>query len=170
MNSEYLSYPPRMADDVEIIEQRDGDRLAFIVGSASAGRFILLGETECRVLRSLTGTFAPAEVCEEFWRRYNAKLALATLKKFLGRLDEAAILQGERRLAASPNLMPGPQFYVRWKLFNPDRLFEKMVSRLGWIWTKGFVIVTLLLMGLALLLSMIHPAEVTSYTLYTIRE
>ena len=45
-----------------------------------------------------------------------------------------------------------------------------MVSRLGWIWTKEFVIGTLLLMCLALLLSMIHLPEVTSYTLYTLRE
>ena len=66
--------------------------------------------------------------------------------------------------------MPGPQFYVRWKLFNPDRLFQKMVSRLRWIWTRGFVVGTLVLMGLALILSMSHPGEVASYTLYTMRE
>ncbi|MDQ3665493.1 MAG: HlyD family efflux transporter periplasmic adaptor subunit [Acidobacteriota bacterium] len=171
MKAEYLSYPPRTAGDVEVIEQRDGNRLVFIVGSALAGRFLLLGETECRVLRLLTGTLIPAEVCEEFKRLYLAKLTLPTLKKFLGRLDEAGILAGERAsVAASSDPMPGPQFYARWKLFNPDRLFEKIVARLPWIWTKGFVIGTLLLMCLALLLSLMRPAEVTSYTLYIMRE
>ena len=60
MRAEYLAYPPQMADDVEIIEQGGGDRPTFIVASASAGRFILLGETESRVLRLLTGMLAPA--------------------------------------------------------------------------------------------------------------
>ena len=167
----FTAYPPQIAHDVEIVEQRDGDRLAFIVGSAAAGRFILLGEIESRVLRLLAGTLTPAQVCQEFKRLFNATLTLPTLQKFLGRLDVAGILAGERAsIASSSNLMPGPQFYVRWKLFNPDRLLEKMVSRLRWIWTKEFVIVTLLLMSLALFFSMSRPAEVTSYALYTLRE
>ncbi|HXG65998.1 MAG TPA: hypothetical protein VNO70_12925 [Blastocatellia bacterium] len=171
MSAEYRAYPPQMADDVEVIEQRDGDRSAFIVGLASAGRFILLGQTERRVLRLLAGTLTPAEVCGEFKRHYGATLTLPTLKKFLSRLDEAAMLAGERAsVAAASDPLPGQQFNVRWKLSNPDRLFENMVPRLRWVWTKGFVIATLLLMGLALILSMIHSAEMTSYTLYTMRE
>ena len=93
MKTEYLNYPPRMADDVEIIEQRDGDRLAFIAGSASAGRFILLGSIECRVLRLLTGGLTPNELCEEFKRLYNATLTLPTLKMFLVALMKPAYSQ-----------------------------------------------------------------------------
>lgn len=40
MSGSYCVYPPQLADDVEITEQRDGDRLAFIAGSASVGRYI----------------------------------------------------------------------------------------------------------------------------------
>lgn len=171
MKAEYRSYPPRMADDVEIIERRDGERRSFIVGSASAGRFVLLGAVECRVLRLLTGILALAEVCEEFKRLHRAKLTPPTLIKFLGRLDEAGILAGERAsAAASSDLMPGPQFYARRRLFNPDRLFAQIVSRLPWVWTRGFVVWTLLLMCLALFLALAHPAEITSYTLYIMRE
>jgi hypothetical protein len=53
MNGSYCVYPPQLADDVEITEQRDGDRLAFIAGSASVGRYILLREAERRVLSLL---------------------------------------------------------------------------------------------------------------------
>ena len=168
--AEYLAFPPQMTHDVEIVERREAERLAFVIGSASAGRFILLGETECRVLRLFNGTLSLNEVCEQFTQLYGARLKLATLQRFLGRLDRAGLLAGKRDTASSPDLMPGPQFYVRWKVFNPDRIFETMVARLRWIWTKEFVIGTLLLMGLALVLSMIHSAEITSYTLYTMRE
>ena len=96
----FTAYPPQIAHDVEIVEQRDGDRLAFIVGSAAAGRFILLGEIESRVLRLLAGTLTPAQVCQEFKRLFNATLTLPTLQKFLGRLDVAGILAGAAAASA----------------------------------------------------------------------
>ena len=36
MKAEYLAYPPQIAEDVEIIERREGARMKFIVGSAAA--------------------------------------------------------------------------------------------------------------------------------------
>ena len=171
MKAEFLAYPPQLAEDVEIIERREGARTKFIVGSASTGRFILLGEIECNVLRMLVGKLIPAAVCEEFQRVHEAKLTPATLTKFLRRLDETGLLAGERSSReSSSNLMNGSQFYARWKLFNPDQLFEKMVSRLGWIWTRGFVIATLLLMGLTVMLSLTHLGEMTAYALETMRD
>ena len=172
MIDEYRSYPPQIADDVEVNEQRDSDPATFIVGSASAGRFILLGETEFRVLKLLTGRRTLPEVCEEFQKLHDAKLTLPTLNKFLGRLDATGILSGNQASIgeASHSRMSGPQFYVRWKLFNPDRLFEMTVTRLRWIWTKEFVFGTLLIFCLALFVFMIHPAELTSYAIYTVRE
>jgi len=35
MKTDYCAYPPQIAPDVEIGEQRDGDRPAFIIGSSS---------------------------------------------------------------------------------------------------------------------------------------
>lgn len=46
MKTDYRAYPPRIAVDVEIGEQREGDRPAFIVGSSSVGRYLLLRTKE----------------------------------------------------------------------------------------------------------------------------
>jgi putative peptide zinc metalloprotease protein len=171
MRSEYRTYPPQMAGDVEIIQQPDGNRPAFIVGCASAGRFILLGETECRVLKLLDGSHTPAEVCEEFTRLNDAKLTQRTLIKFLTKLDQAGILAGERVNSVVPaDLMPGPQFYLRWKLFNPDRLFERMIPILRWIWTPGFVAFSIFLAAVALLFALMNWAELESCVLYAMHE
>lgn len=171
MNPQYRAYPPQLADDVEIIEQTDGVRLTFVVGSTSSGRFILTGETESRVLRLLTGTLTAVEICQEYHRLYGAKPGLPTLKKFLARLDQIGLLAGQRDTTeASSSLTAGSQFYVRFKLFNPDRLFERVIPFLGWIWTRGFVISTLILMCFALILSVTHPSELASYGIYTLRE
>src|SRR5213594_3864877 len=92
----FPSFPPCFAVDVEITENRDGDRLAYVVGAATVGRYLLLRATEYNVLRLLSQSLAPGEICTEFKRRYGATLSLPTLKKFLAKLDGVGILAGER--------------------------------------------------------------------------
>jgi hypothetical protein len=81
--SDYSTYPPQIAVDVEITEQQDGDRLAYIVGSASVGRYILLGATEYKVLELIGESLTLAQLCDEFKRRHGATLPLGRLQKFL---------------------------------------------------------------------------------------
>jgi putative peptide zinc metalloprotease protein len=169
--TDYCKYPPQLAADVEIAEQRDGDRSAFVIGSLAAGRFLLLRETEQRVLRLLDSERSPDAVCAEFERRHGGALSLRTLTRFLSKLDESGILAGERaHRPPPPDQQPGTQFYWRFKLFNPDRLFTLMVDHLGWVWTPGFVVFSIALMLTALLLALSNGAEVTSYSLYVVRE
>jgi multidrug efflux pump subunit AcrA (membrane-fusion protein) len=170
MNNEYLEYPPFVVDDLEIVEQRGNSRRQFIVGSRSSDRLILLGETECHVLELLSGNLTPPQVCEEFQRRYQAKLSLPTLSKFLRRLDETGLLAGVRSAEAPGKKNDNPQFYARWKLFNPDRLFGILVSRVRWIWSTSFVIATTLLMAIALALILINVSDVSTNVLQTMRE
>jgi hypothetical protein len=60
MKTDYRAYPPRIAVDVEIGAQRDGDRPAFVVGSSSVGRYLLLRTAEHRVLQLLGEGLTPA--------------------------------------------------------------------------------------------------------------
>ena len=63
MRTDYHAYPPQVAADVEVTEQRDGGRPAFIIGSAASGRYILLRETEYKVLGLLGASLAPGATC-----------------------------------------------------------------------------------------------------------
>ena len=171
MKTDYCAYPPQIAADVEIAEHCDGDHPAFIIGSVTAGRFILLRETEHKVLRLIGGSVTPAAACDEFKRQNGGRLSLETLTRFLTKLDEIGVLAGERTQGYSPaDRSLSTQFYVRFKLFNPDRLFARMVPALRWVWTPVFVICSLLLMLAALLLSLMNGAEVISYGLYVVHE
>ncbi len=135
------------------------------------GRFLLLRETEEKVRRLLDGARTPAAVCAEFERQHAGALSLPTLVRFLAKLDEAGILAGEHaHRPPPPDQQPGTQFYWRFKLFNPDRLFTRMVGYLRWVWTPGFVFFSVALTLTALLLGLTNGAEVTSYSLYVVRE
>ncbi|MFN7945996.1 MAG: efflux RND transporter periplasmic adaptor subunit [Blastocatellia bacterium] len=170
--ADYCDYPPHLADDVEIAEQRDGERLIYVVGAASVARYLMLRETEYRVLQLLGEALTPGEICAGFKNRYGGTLPLATLTKFITRLDEAGIIAGERGLSGhSKKDQPlTRQPYIRFSLFNPDRLFARMVPLLRWIWTPEFVTFTVLMMLSTLLLTLLHWPEVSAYGAYVMRE
>ena len=147
MKTDYCAWPPQIASDVECAEQQDGDRPAFIISSASVGRYLLLRTAEYRVLRLLDEKLTPAAVCNEFMRQHGGTLRLTTLTKFLTRLDEIGILAGERVEGhQAPERQLNTQFYTRFKLFNPDPLFTRIVAVFRWVWTTQFFVVSLLLM------------------------
>ncbi len=171
MKTDYCAYPPKAAADVEVVEQLDGERRVFIAGSASVGRFILLRETEFKVLNLIDESRAPQAVCAEFKARHGGNLALPTLVKFLTKLDQVGILAGERAQEVTPpELQLSQAIYVRFKLFNPERLFARLVPPLRWIWTTGFFVATVLMMVATLLLSLVNWAEVVSYGGHTLSE
>jgi multidrug resistance efflux pump len=169
--NEYCAWPPRLADDVEITEQRDGGRTAFVAGSISAGRFTLLGENERRALELLNEALAPAEVCREFSQRYGKPLSLATLGRFLTKLDGMSLLAGIRKQNPAPDdLVLSAAFYKRYRLFDPDRLFVWMIKWLRWIWTPEFVAISSSLILVALASLIANAEALASYSLDMARE
>jgi len=171
MKTDYCVWPPQIATDVEVTEQRDGDRTAFIIGAASVGRYLILRTTEHRVLQLLGHSLTPAVVCAEFKRRYGGTLQLATLTKFLARLDEIGILAGQRATGHQPpEQQLNTQFYTRFSLFNPDPIFTRMVSVLRWIWTTQFFALSFLSILLATMLALMNGAEVAHYGAYILHE
>jgi putative peptide zinc metalloprotease protein len=171
MKIDYCAWPPQIAADVEITEQRDGDRPVFITGAASVGRYLLLRTTEYRVLQLIGQERTPAAVCLEFKQRHGGTLTLATLAKFLTRLDEIGILAGERTAGRQPpNQQLSTQFYTRFGLFNPDLMFARVAGALRWVWTTQFFVLSFLSILLAALLALMNAAEVARYGGYVLRE
>jgi hypothetical protein len=85
MKTDYCAYPPRIAADVEIAEQRDGDRTAFVINSPVVGRYLLLRTAEYRALRLLDDNLTPAAVCDEYMRRHGGTLQKAVARRDKGR-------------------------------------------------------------------------------------
>ena len=124
LNTEYCTYPPQIAEMVEVREQNDNaGRVSYIIGSAMVGRYILLRSIEYDVLRLIDTNLTLTRICDEFKRKYEKTLSLATLSKFLSKLDEVGILAGERTIGLNTTQQAGMEHYLRFNLFNPDRVF-----------------------------------------------
>ncbi len=171
MKTDCTVYPPRLAADVEIAEQPDGERTAFIIGSASVGRYLLLRVIERQVVALLDGTRTATEVCDKLRQLTGAPLSVAGLAKFLAKLDSYGILAGERVQGVdAPEVLLSQMHYVRIRLFNPNLLFSRLVPKLRWIWTTGFFFFTSLAMLAAMMLALLHWGEVANYGWYVARE
>jgi putative peptide zinc metalloprotease protein len=169
MGVEYCAYPPDISASVDIMEDRDGGRAAYIIGSSATGRVRAVDTAEYHVFGLVGRSLTPAGICQEFQSEHGRALSLPALTKFLTKLDDIGVLGGNRR-QATPEQLPGTQFYLRYKLLDPDRLFTRMVAHLRWIWTPRFVVFSSFLMSAALLLSLLNWPEVARYALYEARD
>jgi putative peptide zinc metalloprotease protein len=166
---DYCAFPPRLGTDVEITDQTEARSPSSIVGSAAVGRYLLLGIPERRVVDLLDGSRTPDDICAEFVRRHGVGLNLETVIRFLTKLDGVGILAGQRGTDREPLLPGAGQRYVRWRLFNPERLFARVMPALRWIWTPGFFAGSLLLMAGAMVLALLKWAEISTYAAQALR-
>ncbi|MBI1765117.1 MAG: HlyD family efflux transporter periplasmic adaptor subunit [Acidobacteria bacterium] len=149
MQSDYCVYPPQPAADLELAEQQDGARVVWMAGAASVGRYLMLGATERNVLALIDGTRTPPQICAAFQQQHGGNLGLAMLTKFLTKLDQTGILAGVlagTRADLATEADAASQHYLRFQLFNPDRLFARLVPVLRWVWTTEFLVATAALM------------------------
>src|SRR3979409_748260 len=136
----YCEYPPRSAADAEIAPHPP----SFIAGSASVGRYLILGALERRVLELLDGSRRLDQICQEL-----PGVTAPVLSGFLAKLDEVGLLAGER--PQQPAMLSGGPYYRRWSLFNPEALFARMLPWLRWIWTPAFFALRLATLFFALI-------------------
>src|ERR1051326_3280726 len=122
LNTDHCAYPPQISEVVEVSEEHDGTRTNYIIGSAKVGRYILLRTIEYDVLRLIDGKLTLNGICQEFSRRYEKKLTIATLAKFLAKLDEVGVLAGERTIEGNSAAQAGMEHYLRFPIFNPELL------------------------------------------------
>jgi putative peptide zinc metalloprotease protein len=168
--SDYCSYPPLLAPDLEIAEQNEDDPRKVIAGSAAVGRYLLLGQAERQVIELIDGERTPSAIAAELLRRNGAAPPAPVLLRFLQKLEEVGILAGERSGRPAQAQLPGNQIYFRFSLFNPDRLFGRVSAALRWIWTGWFFTLTLVLIGVAGMVALIDWPELSRFAGQTLRD
>ncbi len=169
--NEHCAYPPQPAADLELAEQLDGARVIWMAGAAAVGRYLILGATEHNVLTLIDGTRTPPQICAAFQAQHGGKLSLATLTKFLTKLESYGLLAGVRGQASVGPALPHSQLpYRPIKLFNPDPLFTWLAPKLRWIWTTGFFVFSLALILGSVLLALLNAEEVTAMAAPLIRD
>src|SRR5437870_670430 len=116
----------------------------FIIKDPAVGRFVRLKETEYFIARQFDGLTATEEIRRRSEEHLDATLSLATLEQFASKLQNLGLLvpaNGQTALASAPSQaarVGGNILYLRFKLFDPDQFLERVVPKLGFVFTRQF--------------------------------
>lgn len=160
--SSALDARPRLRADLRIVRRQTRDKVYYVVKLPAEGKYFQFGETEIRLMELMDGARTPAEIAAAAEETLGVRPHAGQVADFAQRLKRLGVVE---RTAAEKHLMlmehvraqrkvrargraKGSILRMTYSIGDPDRLFERWVKPLAWMWTGGFVAVSLFLFGL----------------------
>jgi putative peptide zinc metalloprotease protein len=160
----------RLRADLSIEPQTFEGRTCYVVKDPISLRYYRFKEREHFLIRLMDGNHTLDEAQKEYERHFRpARLSLEEIEGFARLLLSAGLAQNDsartgsrlfeqyrqhqrrRRLLAWTQLL-----YIQFPIFDPDKLLTRLLRRLRWVFTKGFVLASVGVMLIALLLVATH--------------
>ncbi len=131
------------------------DEIYFVVKNPRTGSFLRMGEVEVAVLRLLDGSRTPPEVAEALAAAHGYTVPASAIESFVAAIDRRGLLESSavdpqafreewrrqrRARTLSMGQLLGNLTSLQVKLFDPSRLFARIVGPLGFLWTPGFLV------------------------------
>ncbi|HZN04103.1 MAG TPA: efflux RND transporter periplasmic adaptor subunit [Candidatus Polarisedimenticolia bacterium] len=144
-----------------------------VVKDPSTGRYFRFGEIEAFLLQSLDGTVPLETIRSRVEERFEAPLSRTALEGFVGRLRSLGLIEERSKVPTGPprGRLRGDPLYLRFKVFDPDRLLDWMAGRLGFLFTTPFVVLSAIGIAAAIAVSIANQAEIAQAVrgLYNLR-
>src|SRR3974390_3062895 len=135
---------PRFRDDLATSRQVTPGGVVFVLKDPVSERFYRLPEEAHFIARQLDGETPLEVVRRRTEERFRAPLPPGELNAFVGSLNAAGLLDtgknGDNR--ARPRRVQGSPLYLRIRFFDPDRLFNYLVGKVGLFFTPLFLVVS----------------------------
>lgn len=165
----FCLYPPRLASEVDITEQLGAGSPRYLVRNAATSRYFILKQPEYSLLRQLDGTLTLNQVAGGGPQATGPRVSLPALVRFLAKLDSLGLLA---RAGTDNGIAPqhGSGLYIRFKLFNPDKLLATLDKTFGWALTRTSIISSFVLISLVTFWMLARLDEVSSYASYVYHE
>ncbi len=152
----------KLRDDLVFSHPGAREAKGCVVKDPASGRFFRLGEQEQFIALQLDGEISFDEVRRRVEERFQRGISLEALERFverlrgLGLLSDARIAPGHR----PSRRVAGSLFYIRFKAFDPDKFFSRLVGTLQFLFTPAFVTLSSGLIILALGLTVLNWSEI----------
>jgi multidrug resistance efflux pump len=140
-----VSATPRFRSDLVVSQQASPSGPVYVVKDPAAGRFFQFRAPEFFIVQQLDGRTATSEIRLRSEEKFGAPISEATLSQFTEQLDRLGLLERQQPGAAEERdhrrarRIRGNVLYLRLHAFNPDRLLEKLLRALGFLFTPVFV-------------------------------
>src|SRR5882724_7602487 len=149
------SPPSQLRDDLVVSRQGLPGGVVYVIKDPVLGRFLRFKEPEYFIARQFDGRASLEEIRQRAEEQLGASLSSATLEQFAGKLQNLGLLTP---IQDKPGIVPQPSskkrvrgniFYLRLKVIDPDGFLERAVPKLGFLFTRSFAWISILLILLA---------------------
>ncbi len=155
---------PKIREDLILSRQEQGGTTHFVVKDPHTRRFFRFKEPEYFIAQQLDGSTPLEVIRQRVEARFAAPLDQDTLEQFIERLQRLGLLYAEGAEAAHPaqkrGRIRGNLLYLRLKAFDPDRLFDRLLPKVRFFFTRTFVAGSAALILLAFAITASNSAEI----------
>lgn len=150
---------PRLRDDLKVSEQVVAGKNSFVIKIPETESYARYGPFEYELLRLCDGARTPADIADAMYERYPERpLGEAEVADFLDGMDpntwERSV--GEKNLAILEKIRDERKrrvdrsslLYIYFSAWDPDRLLDRIHPYLRWLYTREFVIFSIILFAL----------------------
>ncbi len=134
---------PKLRNDLLFSRQGREGQITFVVKDPVTNQFFSLQEAEQFIATQLDGTTPLETIRQRVEARFDLALSPSALTKFVNSLDEFQLLESgssQTKRLDKPGIVRGSLLYLRVKLFDPDAMFNRLVGRVRFCFTRGFVV------------------------------
>lgn len=138
-----IAAAPKLRRDLTVSRLETADGGFLIVKHPVSGRFYRFREAERFIAEQLDGETPLDVIRERTEEKFGASLGADTLNAFIHNLDKIGLLEtGKPTAQPEPGRSPrirGNLLYLRLALFDPDQMLTRLVPRLRFLFTRRFL-------------------------------
>jgi len=140
---------PRVRDDLRTAKQESSGAVFFVVSDPATGKYIRLREPEHAILTSLDGATGARQIVEMLGSEFNIQVSEEAIHGFVARLSELGFLDRkddlqEEQHRDEPSSRKNSVLYVRFNAFNPEKLLDRLYSKLRFLMSPSFTVFSVL--------------------------
>src|SRR6266567_4455658 len=157
----------KLRGDLVISRQETPEGSSLILKNPETGRFFRFGAAEQYIAEQLDGRTSMEAIRDAVEQKFGAPLPADTLLRFVENLRRYGLIEQEpgatgERAHQPPRLrrVRGRLLYLRFKAFDPDRLFDRMLRFVGFCFTPAFVVISAATILLALIVVITNSNEI----------
>ena len=140
------SYPgeTKLRDDLIVSQQQttESEEASFVVKDPETGKFYRFREVEHFILQQLDGSTPADHIRQRVEERFGAPLPSDTFDQFIKTLRRLGLLEtkdAQGHMSRRRGRIRGSLLYLRFKAFDPDRLFNRLVGKVRFCFTPQFL-------------------------------
>ena len=171
-----MTAAPKLRTDLTLVEQTYRGEQSFILKDPKTRKYFRFRPVEVNVIRQFDGTRSAAEIAEGLVAA-GLRVSVGAVEGFANKLKAMGLLErtlGERsvlmmerlraqrrqRLATSP--LQGDILRLRWSVGDPDHFMDRTIPYIRWMFTRGFLVASVLLFAVYLLVLGVKWPELTA--------